>query len=101
MAGGPKGSTYDMETFDSLGRKQRPLPERSQGCRQAFFLWHNTTRITSSLSWADKYQGKMTYKTNYCLEEAAWNSWRFGSARIMRALDAMGRPTTQSSSSAP
>jgi arylsulfatase A-like enzyme len=62
---------YDMETFDSvLVKASSDFMDKAKQDGRPFFVWHNTTRMHVFTYIPPKYQAKMTYQSNYGLEEA-------------------------------
>jgi arylsulfatase A-like enzyme len=88
---GPKGSKYDMETFDEvLVENSVRFMKEAKTAGKPFFLWHCTTRMHVFTFLADKYQAKMNSKTNYGLEEAGMEQLDDSVGAIMKALDDLG-----------
>jgi arylsulfatase len=60
-----------METFDGvLVRASEDFMDKAKQDGKPFFVWHNTTRMHVFTYIPPKYQAKMTYQSNYGLEEA-------------------------------
>src|SRR5262245_51336140 len=88
---GPKGSKYDMETFDEvLVDSTKAFMDKAKKDGKPFFVWHNTTRMHVFTFLADKYQKQMNYKTNYGLEEAGMMQLDDSIGAIMKHLDDIG-----------
>ena len=88
---GPKGSKYDMETFDEvLVENSIRFMKEAKAAGKPFFLWHNTTRMHVFTFLSDKYQKQMNSKTNYGLEEAGMVQLDDSVGALMKALDDMG-----------
>jgi arylsulfatase A-like enzyme len=88
---GPKGSKYDMETFDEvLVENSIRFMKEAKAAGKPFFLWHNTTRMHVFTYLAGKYQKQMNSKTNYGVEEAGMEQLDDSVGVLMKALDDMG-----------
>ena len=88
---GPKGSKYDMETFDEvLVENTNGFMDKAKKDGKPFFIWHNTTRMHVFTYLAQKYQAMMNYKTNYGVEEAGMAQMDDCVGAILKHLDDIG-----------
>jgi arylsulfatase len=88
---GPKGSKYDMETFDEVLLEQsKAFMDKAKKEGKPFFLWHNTTRMHIFTFLSPKYQGLMNNKTNYGLEEAGMAQLDDSVGALMKHLEDIG-----------
>jgi arylsulfatase len=88
---GPKGSKYDMETFDEvLVEHTKGFMDKAKKDGKPFFIWHNTTRMHVFTFLSPKYQKMMNSRTNYGLEEAGMAQLDDTVGAIMKHLDDIG-----------
>lgn len=88
---GPKGSRYDMETFDEvLVEQSKEFMSKAKKENKPFFLWHNTTRMHVFTFLSQKYQKMMNSKSNYGLEEAGMAQMDDSVGALMAHLDKIG-----------
>ncbi len=88
---GPKGSKYDMETFDEvLVKNSSDFMDKAKKDGKPFFLWHNTTRMHVFTFLSEKYQATMNNKTNYGLEEAGMQQMDDSIGALMKHVDDIG-----------
>jgi arylsulfatase A-like enzyme len=86
-----RDAEYDMETFDEvLVDNSKRFMDQAKQAGKPFFIWHNTTRMHVFTYLPPEYQAKMSYGSNYGLEEAGMAQLDDSVGDLMQHLDDIG-----------